>query len=233
VLFSDEKIAKFVNDNFEATWHSVRSVPIVRIDFGNGQVLTRTLHGNIATYICRGDGTVLDILPGIYNSRTYQQRLAQLVLLHAWTQQDKENRIANLKEYHLRGAEALGKGEAAPIVAPVIDVRKSAIEVGARWVLRPPVNAEVASKTSRATPTRIDSPEDVRTWKALADDTRINESVRRRMIHEHLAGKESIAPSDITKWLYREVLHADLDDPYLGLGDVLFANYPFAAEDLK
>ena len=40
-----------------------------------------------------------------------------------------------------------------------------------------------------------------------------------------------VAPGGITKWLYREVLHADLDDPYLGLGDLLFANYPFAAED--
>jgi hypothetical protein len=29
------------------------------------------------------------------------------------------------------------------------------------------------------------------------------------------------------------VLHADLDDPYLGLGKSLFANYPFAAEDKK
>jgi hypothetical protein len=31
--------------------------------------------------------------------------------------------------------------------------------------------------------------------------------------------------------MYKEVLNADLDDPYLGLGRVLFANYPFAKED--
>jgi hypothetical protein len=73
----------------------------------------------------------------------------------------------------------------------------------------------------------------LRTWKALADDTRINESVRRQMIHEQLAKNVSVSPRDISKWLYREVLHADLDDPYLGLGDVLFANYPFAAEDAQ
>ncbi len=28
-----------------------------------------------------------------------------------------------------------------------------------------------------------------------------------------------------------ELVHADLDDPYLGLGEVLFATYPFAKED--
>ena len=38
-------------------------------------------------------------------------------------------------------------------------------------------------------------------------------------------------PAALTKWLYKEVLHADLDDPYLGLGPALFASYPFAKED--
>lgn len=233
MLFSNEKIAKFLNDNFEATWQAVRPVPIVRIDFGNGNVLTRTLHGNIATYVCSAEGAVLDIVPGIYAADAYRQRLTTLVSLHTWTQQDKENRIANLREYHRRRAEALSKGEAAPIVTRVVDVRKSLIERAARWVLRPPVKVENPPKPSRPNTIRIDSPEDLRTWQALAEDTRINESVRRRMIHEHLAGKESVTPSEITKWLYREVLHADLDDPYLGLGELLFANYPFASEDAK
>ena len=31
--------------------------------------------------------------------------------------------------------------------------------------------------------------------------------------------------------LYKEVLRADLDDPLLGLGPVLTANYPFTEED--
>jgi hypothetical protein len=35
----------------------------------------------------------------------------------------------------------------------------------------------------------------------------------------------------VTKLVYKEVLHVDLDDPYLGLGEVLFATYPFAKED--
>jgi len=34
-------------------------------------------------------------------------------------------------------------------------------------------------------------------------------------------------PADVTKQLYREVLHADIDDPYLGLGETLFKDYPF------
>jgi hypothetical protein len=30
---------------------------------------------------------------------------------------------------------------------------------------------------------------------------------------------------------YQDALKADLDDPYLGLGKTLFANYPVAEED--
>ena len=49
----------------------------------------------------------------------------------------------------------------------------------------------------------------------------------RGQIDEMLATKGAIRPEAVTKWLYKEVLHADLDDPYLGLGETLFASYPF------
>lgn len=65
----------------------------------------------------------------------------------------------------------------------------------------------------------------------LALDTRHNQQVRRRAIHEYLRDWREIKPDEMKPWLYREVLHADLDDPYLGLGHALFANYPFAIED--
>jgi hypothetical protein len=74
---------------------------------------------------------------------------------------------------------------------------------------------------------KINTTEDLANWKLLAEDTRINESARREQIHEMLAAKASVRPAQVMKWLYREVLHADLEDPYLGLGNVLFANYPF------
>ena len=65
----------------------------------------------------------------------------------------------------------------------------------------------------------------------MAEDTRLNERVRRLQIHQHLAKVGSVSPQQVTKWMFREVLHADLDDPYLGLGKVLFDSYPFAEED--
>ena len=74
---------------------------------------------------------------------------------------------------------------------------------------------------------RVDSPQDLSNWKLLAEDTRLNESIRRRQIHEKLWQAGLVPPEKVVKWLYRDVLHADLDDPYLGLGTMLFADYPF------
>jgi hypothetical protein len=55
VLFSRDDVSDYINRNFEPAWESVRPVPIVRIDFGNGRTATRTLHGNVASYVCSAD----------------------------------------------------------------------------------------------------------------------------------------------------------------------------------
>ena len=87
MLFSDESVATQINLHFEPAWESVRDVPMVTIDFGNGTVVRRTLHGNVATYVCTADGHVLDILPGIYEPTTYIDRLNQLKLVYKMTAQ--------------------------------------------------------------------------------------------------------------------------------------------------
>jgi len=66
--------------------------------------------------------------------------------------------------------------------------------------------------------------EDVANWNLLTEDTRHNEAVRRLQIHGKLLEATGVRPEQLTRWLYKEVLHADLDDPYLGLGKTLFAN---------
>ena len=48
-----------------------------------------------------------------------------------------------------------------------------------------------------------------------------------------VAGSGAVPPGQMTKWLYKSVLHSDLDDPHLGLGEFLFARYPFAKEESR
>jgi hypothetical protein len=232
-LFSRDDVAGFINKHFEPVWQSVRPVPIVRIDFGNGTVLTRTLHGNIATYACAADGQVLDVVAGIYAPEMYLNRLDQLRLLANYVdQQGTGRRTERLCSYHKGQLEALKKNTAPAVFINVADRAKKRIENG---VLAALVPAPRPAKS--ATPVPVGTPalgaggpgEDLTLWKALAQDTAANEAVRRRQVHERLS-TGAVRAAQLTKWLYKNVLNADLDDPYLGLGSTLFASYPFKDE---
>jgi hypothetical protein len=231
VLFSQNNIADFINTYFEPVWESVRPVPVLRLDFGNGTVLTRTLHGNILTSVCTADGRVLDALPGIYTAAAYLERLDQFRLLSRYVEaKPVHERAATLKDYHVRQAEALKKKESPESF--VLKKRKA-----------PPTKARIEAAVEvvlEATPHRVTRPdndkapaavENVTGWKELAEDTALNEGTRRLQIHELLAKLGLIAPQQVLHPIYKDVLHADLDDPYLGLGKVLFGSYPFARED--
>jgi hypothetical protein len=99
VLFSDKQLAQYINNNFEACWQPLRPVPTLTVDFGGGRVLKRTLHGNIATYICQADGQVIDILPGLYAPRTYQANLRTLLSVVSSVAKASD-RTAALVAYH-------------------------------------------------------------------------------------------------------------------------------------
>ncbi len=71
MLFSNPAVASFVNDRFVCAWESVRPVPKVDIDFGNGHTLRRTLNGNVVTYLCTPEGRVFDVLPGLHSPEGY------------------------------------------------------------------------------------------------------------------------------------------------------------------
>jgi hypothetical protein len=256
VLFSRTDVANYINTNFEPVWQSIRPVPVIRIDFGNGNVVTRTLHGNIASYVCRSDGQVLDILPGIYTPAAYLDCLEQFRLLAAYVDQPGAGLAASVESYHRTQAEALHK-QTSPARLFVqsraqrqdqgmgmrggkfgggmggmraADMGKGVIERRTERILL--ATSSRQTNESRVDGPTVDTPEDRSHWMLLAEDTLLNESIRRQQIHEKLAKLKSVSPQQITRWLYKEVLHADIDDPYLGLGGMLFAHYPFKQEDM-
>jgi hypothetical protein len=235
VLFSRADVSNFINRYFEPAWVSVRPVPLVRIDFGNEQVITRTLHGNIATSVCDAGGRVLDILPGIYTAPVYLDRLNQFRLLANYASQVKGvEQEKRLRDYHRAQAEALKRRQVPDRFVNAAPITKRAIEGPVKAILvagRIAVSESTGLLPGPQHAERLASKEDVASWKELAEDTRVNESIRRQQIHDILAEAGLVVPQQVVKRLYKEVLHADLDDPYLGLGNILFAQYPFARED--
>lgn len=250
MLFSDDKIARYINRQFEPAWQTVRKAAVVNIDFGNGKTVTRTLNGNIATYICRPDGVVLDVVPGVYDRDGYLQRLQQGVLLHQYIAggrrppRSEDEQAEVLKDFHAEQAKSIRKNKEAKVLlpgrqsitgveAPTMLVLKSSLRgrpagrIADRYANQSPdvdpeepykLPRELGSRTGRLTP------------KMLKKDADYNESVRRLKVHQLLAKKSPVKPDAITKTLYKDVLDTNLDDPYLGLGKVLFETYPFETE---
>jgi hypothetical protein len=229
VLFSNREVAALINQWFEPVWESVREVPTVSVDFGNDVKVTRTLHGNIATWVCDSRGEVLDVLPGIYQPATYINRLDQLRLLANYVERQRPMR-ERLREYHQGQAMALRQKQPAPRFVNTAGMAKAMIERNTLAVLVPgfPDSTEPKSATAGAG-RELGIDRDL--WSRLTEDTRINERQRRLQIHDKLVSAKGVHPAELTRWLYREVLHSDLDDPYLGLGDLLLGKYPFAREE--
>ncbi|MBI1899680.1 MAG: hypothetical protein HYS13_01030 [Planctomycetia bacterium] len=231
MLFSRDDVATFITNNFEPVWEAVRPVPIVEIDFGNGRKVTRTLHGNIATYVCDADGWLFDVLPGIYEPAAYLDGLNQFRLLHNYALQvGGHERNERMKAYHEASAAALAKNEDGPRLVNAADLSKARIERGLKAMLVPAGSSFAGKRTADDERGGAVASGDLAVWKELWEDTRLNESVRRREIHAKLAESGPVKPGEIKKWLYKEVLHADLDDPYLGLGEMLVGSDPFRGE---
>src|SRR5207249_752452 len=123
------------------------------------------------------------------------------------------------------------KNEPLPRLLNAALLSKAAIERSVKAVLVP--GAKGAPQPAAAADTGLKEADDVAAFKYLSEDTKANESVRRRQVSELLAASGKAAREQITKKVYKDILLADLDDPYLGLGKTLFANYPFKDEDAK
>ena len=254
MLFSSDSVATYINSVFEPVWESVRPVPIVTIDFGNGEKITRTLHGNIATYLCNAQGTVYDILPGIYEPIEYLKQLNQFAASSGMriNNTDKCPPATAGSAGRARGARrsaAEGVSRASSGVTPGRQAGRCARSEPQWWPrqrghrdadradrgrrrrqVEPVHSAQWPAVRTRESP-RPTKAEEIAGWKELVEDTRINESIRRRAIHEKLAAAGRVQPEGVKKWLFKDVLAADLDDPTLGIAKLLDNRYPFAEED--
>lgn len=71
VLYPNDEVSAVLRDRFVLHWHSVRPVPTVTIDFGDGRKLERTLTGNSIHYILDSQGRPLDALAGLYGPNAF------------------------------------------------------------------------------------------------------------------------------------------------------------------
>ena len=74
-LYANENLSAYIKDRFVLHWQSVRPVPVMTIDFGDGRTLRRTITGNSFHYVLDPRGRVVDVIPGLYGPHAFQSLL--------------------------------------------------------------------------------------------------------------------------------------------------------------
>jgi len=105
LLYANQEVSSVLRQRFVLHWQSVRPVPRVRVDFGDGRVLERTITGNSIHYVLDAEGRPLDAIPGLWSPRGF---LAEVLRGEALSRQlaglDKPNRASALLVAYDRSA---------------------------------------------------------------------------------------------------------------------------------
>jgi hypothetical protein len=96
-LYANQEVSSYLRDNFILHWKSVRPVPKVTIDFGDGRKLERTVTGNSIHYILDSEGRVIDALPGLYGAKAFLRELRRAEGITKLSGKDREKILV---EYH-------------------------------------------------------------------------------------------------------------------------------------
>ena len=74
-LYCNTEVSNYLRENFVLHWKSVRPVPKITIDFGDGRKIERTITGNSIHYILTPDGRPIDAMPGLYSPAAFVRGL--------------------------------------------------------------------------------------------------------------------------------------------------------------
>jgi hypothetical protein len=75
-LYADEAVAAALGEEYILHWESVRPVPTMSVDFGDGRRIECTITGNSVHYVLDANGRFIDAVPGLYAPRAFLAALA-------------------------------------------------------------------------------------------------------------------------------------------------------------
>jgi hypothetical protein len=243
-LYSNADISKLLREKFVLHWSSVRPVPRVTIDFGDGRKIERTITGNSAHYALAADGRTLDALPGLYGPTAFIGWLKRVEhLSQMYRSAADADRDSLLTDYHARRSQQIDENWTSDLANAGIDsaLAPEALTDEAAWQqiaalhagkaaldpssielirLQNP-NARQAGRLA-VTKMRVEDPI-VRLVAELQNnialDTVRNEYQLHRRIHERLASDPAASQNadTLNEWVYAELFLTPSTDPWLGL----------------
>jgi hypothetical protein len=102
VLYANAEVSAALRERFVLHWQSVRPVPKVTIDMGDGRVVERTVTGNSVHYVLDGEGRPVDAIPGLYGPKAFLRVLeeAERAARGAAAQKTDDDRRSYLAAWH-------------------------------------------------------------------------------------------------------------------------------------
>jgi hypothetical protein len=241
VLYPDPAVSAALRERFVLHWRSMRPVPKVTIDFGDGRVLERPVTGNSAHLVLDPRGRVVDAIPGLLGAAAFLRTLERGEAIAKATAdlQDapRTERLATMHREDLAALDAAWSADATAIGRP--DARPEVLEDGEAWakiaerhrmdahlslhsvaVVREKTNAVDVDRRT-VSKSGIEAPL-VRLLRRLeggiALDSVRNEQRMHRVVHRWFEAK-SVAPTPqpLAERLYADVFLTPTSDPWLGL----------------
>jgi hypothetical protein len=193
VLYPDPEVSRALRDRFVLHWASVRPVPRLTVDFGDGRTLQGTITGNSIHYVLDPGGRVVDALPGLYGPGLFLARLqAAETAARELASVDQIYFGRARADYHLERLAAIGgfvAGEAGvdlraiPAGASGVPTAIEAAELAmTKSMIEMPVVRAVSLGTRTAQLSGVD-------WAALAarhrGDWTLSDASRRFLVAKH------------------------------------------------
>lgn len=111
ILYPDAQVSEYLREHFVLHWESLRPVPRLTIEFGDGRRIERTITGNSIHYVLDAHGEVIDALPGLYGPAAFLRGLqaAEQAVFRAATLSDADAfaRSRFLQRYHSDAIQAI------------------------------------------------------------------------------------------------------------------------------
>ena len=234
-LYPHPKVSAELREHFVLHWHSVRPVPVVRVDLGNGRTLTRTITGNSAHLVLDSQARPVDVIPGMHAPHAFLDalRFARTIATEVASLSDVE-RVTFLAHAHSRRRTSLldtwaravklrNERDPSVLERATTDWKQLAgpIEFTPNVMMAmtskaPPTAREAGARAM--TKLRVESPLLRALESDVAEDTARNRYLLHRRVHERFANHQPTRDwRELSDWVYEELFLMPPSDPWLGL----------------
>ena len=234
-LYANAEVSRLLREHFVLHWQSVRPVPKITIDFGDGRKLERTITGNSIHYMLDADGRPIDAWPGLYGPKAFLRglRRAEAATKHfaALAPEEREDFLRTYHQERLAAIKAewnndlIKVGHTSATTSPTSAT--SSLPAATQSVNNPPaaqaaavitrgkrrVELPVLQAMAPGNPGELEAKMDDVAWAKLAalhsEDARLDQGSRTLMAKKHpdalAAGKRALSKMVVEDPLVRAV----------------------------